>query len=181
MESNVIIQKSKRKTISLSITKELGVLIKAPRRMPDREISDFLQKHSEWIAKHLLLQKEWNENTEKNRLPEEKIRELREKAAKIAADRVSFYSAAMGVAPAGIKITSAKTRWGSCSYQNRICFSYRLALLPPEAADYIVVHELAHIRVKNHSANFYAVVAACLPDYKQRIALLRKTEREIGG
>ncbi|MCI2036067.1 MAG: M48 family metallopeptidase, partial [Oscillospiraceae bacterium] len=67
-----------------------------------------------------------------------------------------------------------------CSGKDRLCFSYRIALLPQEAVDYIVVHELAHIRRKDHSPRFYAEVAAILPDYKRRVALLRQTERELG-
>ena len=79
----------------------------------------------------------------------------------------------MELKPAGIKITSAQKRFGSCSGKNSICYSWRLMLYPPEAIDYVVVHELAHIVHKNHSAKFYALVAKYLPDYKERENLLR--------
>ena len=79
----------------------------------------------------------------------------------------------MGLTPAGISITGAEKRFGSCSGKNRLCFSWRLMLYPPEAVDYVVVHELAHIRHKNHGRDFYALVASILPDYRQREALLR--------
>ena len=77
-----------------------------------------------------------------------------------------------------MKITSAARRWGSCSAKNSICYSFRVMRLPPALREYIVVHELAHIRVKNHSAAFYAEVGRYLPDYKQRIAALRAFERQ---
>ena len=83
------------------------------------------------------------------------------------------YSEIMGVHPAGVRITGAKTRFGSCSSKNTICFSYLLMLYPREAVEYVVVHELAHIRHHDHSAAFYREVAAVLPDYRERSRLLR--------
>ena len=98
---------------------------------------------------------------------------LREKAKAYLPSRVSFYSKQMGLFPTGVKITSARSRWGSCSGKNSLCFSFRLMLLPDDLMDYVIVHELAHIKEKNHSARFYAVVAEYLPDYKQRISALK--------
>lgn len=91
--------------------------------------------------------------------------------------RVEYYSEKMGLYPASVKITSAATRFGSCSGKNSICFSYRLMLYPPEAVDYVVVHELAHIKEKNHSARFYALVERYMPDYREREKLLKKTPK----
>ena len=79
----------------------------------------------------------------------------------------------MGLQPTGVTVTGARKRFGSCSGKDRICFSWRLMLYPPEAIDYVVVHELAHIRHKNHSKAFYDLVASVLPDYREREALLR--------
>ena len=80
----------------------------------------------------------------------------------------------MGLTPAGVRITGAQKRFGSCSGQNRLCFSWRLMLYPPEAIDYVVVHELAHIHHHNHGPAFYALVEQYMPDYRQRQALLRQ-------
>ena len=79
----------------------------------------------------------------------------------------------MGVKASYIKITSAKTRFGSCNPQNGICFSWRLMLYDRRAVEYVVVHELAHIKQKNHSAAFYAEINKVMPDYKRRRELLR--------
>ena len=79
----------------------------------------------------------------------------------------------MGVTPMGVRISRAKKRFGSCSAENRISYSYRLMAYPEAVIDYVVVHELAHIRHKNHSADFYAFVARFLPDYKAREAILK--------
>ena len=75
--------------------------------------------------------------------------------------------------PTGITITSARTRFGSCSGKNRLSFSWRLMQYPDEAIDYVVVHELAHIAHKNHGPDFHSCVAAVLPDHRERRALLR--------
>ena len=87
--------------------------------------------------------------------------------------KVEHYAALMGVRPVGVTITAAKTRFGSCSAKNRLCFSLYLMRYPEDAVDYVVVHELAHIRHHNHSPAFYALVARFMPDYRRREALLR--------
>ena len=79
----------------------------------------------------------------------------------------------MGVSPAGLKITGARRRFGSCSGKNSLCFSLYLMRYPMEAIEYVVVHELAHILEKNHGPAFHAVVAEEMPDYKVRAALLK--------
>ena len=79
----------------------------------------------------------------------------------------------MGLTPTSVKITSAKTRFGSCSSKNALCFSLYLCLYPSEAIDYVVVHELAHIKHKNHSREFYDFVASVMPDYKEREKIVK--------
>lgn len=105
--------------------------------------------------------------------------ELRALAAEELPRRVEYYSDKMGLYPTSVKITSAATRFGSCSGKNSICFSYRLMLYPPEAVDYVVVHELAHIKEKNHSARFYALVERYMPDYREREKLLKKNTEAL--
>ena len=78
------------------------------------------------------------------------------------------YSRIMNLSYGRITITSAKTRFGSCSSQGNISFSYRLMLYPIEAREYVVVHELAHLLEMNHSKRFYAIVERYMPDYKER-------------
>lgn len=161
----------KRKTLSLKVTEDLTVLVKAPKGFSRAEIDRFVSAHKTWIEKTKTRQQKRAET--ENTLTDTYINELRARAAEIIPKRVEYYAKEMGVQPMGIKITSAKTRFGSCSGKNSLCFSWRLLLYPPEAVDYVVVHELAHIREKNHSPAFYAVVASVLPDYKAREQLLK--------
>lgn len=86
---------------------------------------------------------------------------------------MAYYSARMGLVPTGLKVTSARRRYGSCSGKNSLCFSCFLMRSPMEAIDAVVVHELAHIRYKNHGPEFYALVESILPDYRTRKALLQ--------
>lgn len=169
MEYTLIYEK--RKTVSLKVASDLSVVVKAPKGLPRAEIDSFVNAHKLWIEKAKARQKKRTET--ENALTNERIAELRACAEETIPKRVAFYAKIMGVQPSGIKITSAKTRFGSCSGKNSLCFSWRLMLYPPEAVDYVVVHELAHIREKNHSPAFYAVIAAVLPDYKAREQLLK--------
>ncbi|HOW25516.1 MAG TPA: SprT family zinc-dependent metalloprotease [Bacteroidales bacterium] len=95
-------------------------------------------------------------------------------ALRTLADRVQYYTNTHGFRHTGITVTGARTRWGSCSPADRLCFSWRLILLPESVIDYVVVHELCHTVEKNHSARFWNRVGAILPDYKERKALLKE-------
>ena len=108
-----------------------------------------------------------------SQVSEDEVKSLIEKAKKILPDKVAYYSKLMNLYPTALKITSAKTRFGSCSGKDSICFSYLLMRYPDEAIDYVVVHELAHIKHKNHSKAFYALIEKYLPDYKEREKLLK--------
>ena len=161
--------RSKRKTLSLEITKDLVVLVRAPMWMSGKEIDRFVEKNGAWIEKHMEQQRR-----RKACMPTPaQEAQLKKMACAVLPQRVAYYSRLMGLVPQGIIITSAKTRFGSCSVKNSLCFSYLLLCYPMEAVDYVVVHELAHIRYKNHKKEFYALIEACMPDYKQRRMLLK--------
>ncbi len=87
--------------------------------------------------------------------------------------RVRYYSDRFHLLPKGTKITSAKSRWGSCSRDNRLSFSWRIIMAPLMIIDYVLVHELVHIKEKNHSRKFWASLEAMLPDYRKRRAWLK--------
>ena len=90
-----------------------------------------------------------------------------------------FYAEQMHVSPAAIKVSGAKTRWGSCSAQKNLNFSWRLIMADDEVIDYVVIHELAHLREMNHSQQFWAIVQKMLPDYKQRRAQLKALQKRL--
>ena len=94
-------------------------------------------------------------------------------------ERTSHLAELMGVSPSAVKVNGAKTRWGSCSAKRSINFSWRLLMADDEVIDYVIVHELAHLRELNHSPRFWAIVAQALPDYKTRQARLTLLQRRL--
>lgn len=93
---------------------------------------------------------------------------LKLEAGKIIRERVARYANIMGVSYAGVKLSDAKGRWGSCSSKDSLNFAWRLVLAPLGVIDYVVVHELSHITYKNHSAQFWARVKTVLPHYMEQ-------------
>lgn len=89
-------------------------------------------------------------------------------AKNLLTNKVIDYAKRMKVTPVSVKINSAKTHWGSCSGKNSINFTWRLVMAADDVIEYVVVHELSHIKEHNHSAAFWAAVASVLPDYKER-------------
>ena len=105
----------------------------------------------------------------------------RSTAKQLLANRVAHYARQMGVAPAAVRVTSARTRWGSCSSANSINFSWRLVMADDDVIDYVVVHELAHIIEHNHSDRFWRVVESALPDDKQRRQRLKALQQRLSN
>lgn len=80
--------------------------------------------------------------------------------------RVKDLSSIFGFEYSSIKVGSAKTVWGSCSGRNDLNFTYKLMFAPYFVVDYIIIHELSHTKIKNHSTRFYQLVKKCMPNYK---------------
>lgn len=165
--------RSNRKTLSLEISRELEIVVRAPLNLSSVIIDDFVRKHEAWIEKHLEICAKRQAEGIASPLSEEQKASLRRDAQRVIPEKVNYYSSLMGLTPTGITITSAEKRFGSCSSKNRLCFSYRLMLYPDEAIDYVVVHELAHIKHHNHSKAFYELIEKYMPDYKSRAAMLK--------
>jgi len=154
------------------VTREGRVIVRAPVRASKALIDKFVLSNQKWIETHITSQKEWG-----RRHPEpddERRNELIARAKKELPLKVAKYAEKLKLYPTGVKITSARTRFGSCSGKNSLCFSWRLMEYPEDAIDYVVVHELAHIAEKNHGSAFWKLVEKYMPDYRRRRALLRE-------
>jgi hypothetical protein len=103
----------------------------------------------------------------------------RAQARQILTERVLLFAGRYGFRYKKIGITSARTRWGSCSANGSLNFSWRLILAPMEAVDYVVVHELVHTVFHNHSRQFWKRVETIMPDYKERRKWLRKNGQQM--
>ena len=164
--------RSNRRSLGLEITRDLEVLVRAPRCVSQAQIEAFVAEHRTWLETHLEQARERAERRPPEPTEEERAALIR-RAMELLPQRVEHFSRIMGLRPTGITVTGAEKRFGSCSGKNRLCFSWRLMAYPDEAIDYVVVHELAHIKYKNHSREFYALIASVLPDYRRREDILQ--------
>ena len=164
--------RSSRRTLALEITADCQVVVRAPLRMPEKQIDAFVSGNAAWIARHLEEQRRRAASAPPPPT-EAEIAALKERARTELPPKIARWSEKMGVAPTGFKVTSAKKRYGSCSGKNSLCFSCFLMRCPEEAVELVVVHELCHIREKNHGPRFYALLEQYLPDYRERKNLLR--------
>ena len=156
--------RSKRKTLAVQVTREGRVIVRAPLRLAKYRIERFVAEHTDWIARALADQQ--SRRAAHPEPDEAKQAELIRRAKIELPPKVQHYAQLMNLYPAGLKITSARTRFGSCSGKNSICFSWRLMDYPEPAIDYVVVHELAHRREMNHSKAFWKIVEQYKPNYK---------------
>jgi predicted metal-dependent hydrolase len=105
------------------------------------------------------------------------MRWYKARALEVLTERVKTLAGRYGFKYAKIRISSARTRWGSCSSKGTLSFTYRLVMAPQEVVDYVVVHELVHTQVHNHSKTFWNRLGELMPDYKARLTWLKKNGR----
>ena len=172
--------RSRRKTVALQVLGLNDVVVRAPMRMSNREIEEFVQQNMDWIQKNLKKVAE-NQKEEEEIVPmtEAEVRELAEQATQLIPERVKYFAPLVGVTYGRITIRNQKSRWGSCSAKGNLNFNVGLLLAPPEVLDYVVVHELCHRKEMNHSPKFWAEVSKLIPDYKLHEKWLKDNGRAI--
>ena len=164
------VRRSRRRTMALEVTREGTALVRAPLRASDTDIARFVDTHRDWLATHMARRQAY---LAAHPAPApQQLEAWRQQAKAVLPERVAYWSTVMGVRPAGIKITTAKKRYGSCSSKHSLCFSCYLMRSPMEAVDLVVVHELCHIQEMNHGPRFYALLERYLPDWRERKRLL---------
>ncbi len=200
---NIVVVRSRRKTLSLTVTPNGEILVRAPYQLKEDEVYRFLAKHQTWIEKRIkkiqetklkladgqnitLFGREYlitaGKTAIKNGslyLPEQN-REgaltalLKRLARKDMALRTAALAQKYCFQYTAVKISSARKRWGSCNTEGSISYSFRIAFLPDELIDYVVIHELCHTQFFNHSKQFWQKVQSVLPDYQKRRKLLKE-------
>lgn len=161
--------RSKRKTVAIQVDSDCNITVRAPLRLSQKEIDKILLEKKAWLEKTIILQREKKKNIKE--YSDDDIKLLRKKAKEILPAKVEYYAKTMQVEPASVKINSAKKRYGSCSGTNNLNFSLYLMDKDERFVDYVVVHELAHIKHHNHSKDFYRLIEQFMPDYKERMKL----------
>ena len=174
MEVTVI--KSNRKTVAIQVNSDLSVTLRVPSQATQRDIQKILKEKESWILQHIedIKQKKaaFDASTPE-RLTNDEIHELADKALKYIPERVAHFAKQIGVDYGGITIRNQRTRWGSCSSKGNLNFNCLLMLTPPEVIDYVVVHELCHRKEMNHSKAFWSEVENVLPGYKAQVKWLK--------
>jgi hypothetical protein len=177
--TDINIIRSNRKTIGIEIRPDGKVLVRAPKRVPMREIHRILEEKKAWIEKHRKKVQTITEDSDPEPLSNADIRELADKALQYIPERVAYYAALVGVHYGRITIRNQKTRWGSCSAKGNLNFNCLLMLTPPEVIDSVIVHELCHRKEMNHSQRFYREVLRVYPDYQKWNDWLKKNGAAI--
>lgn len=165
--------RARRKTLSIRITQEGNLEIRAPLGMPKGEIEAFLKEKAQWIETHRAKVLAEYAQGQEAPLGEEEILTLAEQMRQGLPEKLNRHAASMGVTFGRVTIRCQQTRWGSCSSRGNLNFNCLLMLAPEEVLDYVVVHELAHRKQMNHSALFWQEVARECPDYKKSLRWLK--------
>jgi predicted metal-dependent hydrolase len=163
MDELVEVRRSRRvRRWTLSVPWGSPPMLTVPAWMPEHEIDRLIDSHREWIAlerakqrPRLRLDPRWVSESEARRAARELVTMLCDEEAQ-----------ELGVKYARIQIRDQRTRWGSCSTNGNLSFNWRLVLAPFEVLDYVVVHELCHLREANHSRRFWSLVESRRPEWR---------------
>lgn len=169
-----------RRSISIRITPQKEILVRVPGWISYRQLDALLCEKKDWILKT------WQS------IPDPPVLTVREQNQIAALEkryrraaheyipaRVAYFQQFTGGSYDKITIRDQKTRWGSCSSNGTLSFNYRLMLAPPKILDYVVVHELCHLKHMNHSPAFWHAVEDVLPDYRERKQWLKEHGSEL--
>lgn len=132
------------------------------RHSPEAKRGVWLEESVVWVSGDALY------------LPRRTVDFIKEHFRRYAKSRLAQTAAALGTKVRRLTVRDTKSRWGSCSRSGDVSLSWRLALAPREVADYVIVHEVSHLREMNHSKAFWKTVASVMPDYKAKERWLKR-------
>ncbi len=165
-------RRARVRRITLLVNSKGQVRVTAPKLVPKKMIDRFVASKKEWIAGVL----EKMQATKKSDFvgPKYSYHANKARAKKVITARVKHFAELHRFTFKRISIKNTSSRWGSCSTKDNLNFNYKLIFLSEALLDYVVVHELCHLRHHNHSASFWKEVSQILPDYRARERELRK-------
>lgn len=152
--------------------KEDNVIVSAPKKMKEDKIYELIQSKASWILKTLEKQKQIKERnhgkSEEQRIQEKYNKEDKEFFYKTIEDIMKEYIQKTKLSPNQYRIRNIKTAWGTCSTKKNITINYKLIDKSRKEVEYVVLHELCHLKYMNHSKAFWSFLEQHMPDYKQR-------------
>lgn len=149
------------------------LVVTAPGRFKESLTESFIREKTRWIIEKL----EYFKRQPKRILLPQSLKDyptLKKQALALAKERLEYFNLAYGFKYNRINIRRQKSRWGSCSKKGNLNFNYKIAYLPAPLADYIIVHELCHLKEFNHGAGFWRLVGEIVPDYMKVRKELKK-------
>jgi len=157
----------------LAIYPDGAFVVTAPKWHPVYIIRRFLEEKADWIFEKL---KDVNFEmlADKKKTESGRYKEQKEPARIIIIERIKFFNRYYNFEYNRVSIKNQKTCWGSCSRKRNLNFNYKVASLPEELRDYIVVHELCHLQELNHGKSFWKLVSKMMPDYRELRNKLKK-------
>lgn len=156
----VLLEHSERaRRLVLSVRADRGVRVAVPRGCSFREAEDFAHRKSAWIQKNLDRIKQAAQNHDSLQVPVDEGT-ARERLTR----RIEELATQHGFKYARLSFRNQRTRWGSCSARNNISLNVKLACLPDDLVDYVLLHELLHTRIKNHGRSFWKSIERLVPD-----------------
>lgn len=168
-EFNCRVRRSKvAKNMRLSVGSSGILHITVPRFLPIVLVKKFVLENADWVLRHI------RKVQSREVLKVRKYIEAKEESRKFIESRLNYYATEYGFKFNRVSIRNQKSRWGSCSAKRNLNFNYRLLFLPIHLADYVIVHELCHLKEMNHSREFWKLVGGILPDYRERRRDLKK-------
>ena len=188
---NYVLKRSARKTISISIQSDNSIIVRCPQKIKIERVEQFIEEKKGWIEKHLNKNGRTNErfsaviNGEAILIKGEEVPFKVESGAKLKKFYVADFGeeffdllkqlsthTKLGYSKASFR--DYKSRWGCCNAKKELTFNYKLLMLPKHLWVYVIVHELCHTKHMNHSAAFWNLVAAYLPDYKKSLKEIKQ-------
>lgn len=158
---------ARARRVRLAIQSGGRFVVSVPSRLKESVYESFIQQKSDWILEKIALMKT-KASAESVPISGAEWRRVKVVALELVHRRLEFFNEQFGFTYHRVSIRQQKTRWGSCSREGNLNFNAKIAFLPPHLADYVIVHELCHLKEMNHSDRFWALVAQALPDHKER-------------
>ncbi len=170
----LFLRKKNLKRITISISPKKGVSVSYPWLISQKKVEKLVRDKSDWIIRNLKKSYEESQNRLLNRGSRREYSEKKEEAYKMIMEKLNYYNQFYNFDYKRVSIRNQRNRWGSCSSKKNLNFNYRIVFLPSELVDYLVVHELCHLKEMNHSKRFWELVEQIIPDCKKLAKRLRK-------
>lgn len=165
-----LVRKSNRaKRLRLAIYCDGSFVVTVPNNFELKNVEEYILQKAQWVLDKLQIMKKRGKNKVFTKRSEREFQKIKNEALVFAQNKVEKFNEIYGFQFNKIAIKNQKTRWGSCSRKGNLNYNYKISLLPERLADYIIVHELCHLKEFNHGKKFWNQVERVLPDYRERI------------